>query len=107
MPWKNDPNIWGFVGAVVISLISGFISVANALAGGQKFSLIWAAAQLSAAVLAGWLVWDMYPTVEDSIPAWLTQPIATALAAHYGGKLFSLAEKVLGKRFGLPTEPTN
>ena len=105
MPWKNDPNIWGVVGAVVMSLLSGFISVANSMAGGQKFSFLWASAQLTGAVLAGWLVWDMYPVVADSLPAWLTQPIMTALAAHYGGKLFSIAEKVLGKRFGLPSEP--
>lgn len=104
MPWKHDPNIWGTIGAVIISLLSGFISVANALAGGQKFSILWAAAQLTAAVLAGWLVWDMYPQVEDAVPGWVTQPIATALAAHYGGKMFSLVEKVLTRRWSLPAK---
>ena len=102
MPWKQDPNIWGIVGAIVISLASGFISVANSLAGGQKFSVLWASAQLLAAVLTGWLVWDMWPAVEADVPSFLTQPIATAVASHYGGKLFSLMEKVLTKRFGLP-----
>lgn len=104
MPWKQDPNIWGVLTAVLLSLISGFIAVANALANGQKFSIMWLTAKLAGAVLAGWLVWDMYPWIADSVPAWFTQPIATSIAAHYGGQLFSLVEKVLGRRWGIPPE---
>lgn len=102
MPWKDDPAITGAIMAIGLSLISGFLSVAQALAGGQKFSLLWLSAQLAGAVLAGWLVWDMYPTVAADLPAWLTQPIATSLAAHFGGKLFSVVELILGKRWGIP-----
>jgi hypothetical protein len=102
MPWKQDPNIWGVVGAILISLVSGFLSVASALVGGHKFSFLWLAAQLTGACLAGWLVWDMFPAVEPDLPAWITQPIATSLAAHYGGKCFSILEKLAGSRLGIP-----
>jgi hypothetical protein len=105
MPWKHDPTVSGTIFAVVLSLLSGFLSVASALAKGQKFSLLWLSAQLTGAVLAGWLVWDMYPVIADSVPGWFTQPIATSVAAHYGGKLFSIVEGVLGKRWGVETPP--
>jgi hypothetical protein len=101
MPWKQDPALSGTIFAVVLSLLSGFLSVASALAKGQKFSLLWLSAQLTGAVLAGWLVWDMYPLIADGVPVWFTQPIATSIAAHYGGKLFSIVEGVLGKRWGI------
>lgn len=101
MPWKHDPAVSGAIFAVILSLLSGFLSVASALAKGQKFSLLWLSAQLTGAVLAGWLVWDMYPLIADGVPVWFTQPIATSIAAHYGGKLFSIVEGVLGKRWGI------
>lgn len=107
MPWKQDPATSGAIFAVILSLLSGFISVASALAKGQKFSLLWLTAQLSGAVLAGWLVWDMFPVVADDVPAWFTQPIATSIAAHYGGKIFSIVEGVLGRRWGLDPPSQN
>lgn len=111
MPWKQDPASFGAIFAVILSLLSGFLSVASALAKGQKFSLLWLSAQLTGAVLAGWLVWDMFPVIAADVPAWFTQPIATSIAAHYGGKLFSIVEGVLGRRWGVepppPPPPTN
>lgn len=100
MPWKDDPAITGAILALIISLGTGILSVAQALAGGHKFSVFWLIAQLLGAIIAGWLVWDMYPVIADTVPAWLTQPIATSIAAHFGGKLFNIAEFVLGKRIG-------
>ena len=105
MPWKQDPTITGAIFAVILSLLSGFLSVAGALAKGQKFSILWLSAQLTGAVLAGWLVWDMFPVITDDVPVWFTQPIATSIAAHYGGKLFSIVEAVLGKRWGVENPP--
>ena len=100
MPCKDDPAITGAILALIISLGTGILSVAQALAGGHKFSVFWLIAQLLGAIIAGWLVWDMYPVIADTVPAWLTQPIATSIAAHFGGKLFNIAEFVLGKRIG-------
>lgn len=100
MPWKNDPDLWGFIGTMLIALMSGFIAVVNQLTGGQKFSIMWLAAQLIGALLAGYLMWDAHPMLYDEPwwPKYLTQPFAVAFAAHYGGKIFSLAEKVLGRK---------
>lgn len=105
MPWKEHPDLWGFIGAIIISLISGFIAVANRITGGHAFSLMWFVAQISGSVLAGYLMWDMYPVVKDSLPAWATMPVMVSVSAHYGGKVFSLAEKIFLKRFNLPDNP--
>lgn len=112
MPWKQQPEVWGLVGALIISLLSGFIAIANRLAGGQKFSLLWLAAQLAGAVLTGYLVYDAYPilNVQPWWPSWITMPISVALAGHFGGKAFSLAESLLYKKYNIPPEtrePTN
>ena len=104
MPWSSDPNVWSALGAVIIATISGLIAIANRLASGQKFSWLWFFTQLGGALLAGYLMWDLYPHIQDALPVWCTQPIMISLAAHYGGKLFSLAEKILTKRYNLPTE---
>jgi len=105
MPWREDPAVTGAILALFISLGTGILSIAQALAGGQKFSIFWLIAQLLGAIIAGWLVWDMYPVIADTVPAWLTQPIATSIAAHFGGKLFNIAEFVLGKRIGYTLPP--
>lgn len=111
MPWKEQPDLWGLVGALIISLLSGFIAIANRLAGGQRFSFLWLTAQVAGAVLAGYLVYDAYPLLAATAwwPAWVTMPISVALAGHFGGKLFALAEKLLYKRLSMepPQEPTS
>lgn len=110
MPWKQQPDLWGLVGALVISLLSGFIAIANRLAGGQKFSLLWLAAQVAGAVLAGYLVYDAYPLLiaQTWWPSWLTMPISVALAGHFGGKAFALAEKLLYRQIKIiPDGETN
>ena len=49
-------------------------------------------------------MYDMYPQVEAELPGWATMPICVSVAAHYGGKVFSIAEKLFIKRFNLPEE---
>lgn len=106
MPWKQQPDLWGLVGALVISLLSGFIAIANRLAGGQKFSVLWLAAQVAGAVLAGYLVYDAYPLLvtQSWWPSWVTMPISVALAGHFGGKAFALVEKLLYRKYNLPPD---
>lgn len=106
MPWKNDPNIWEMLGALSIALMSGFIAVANQLAGGQKFSVLWLAAQTVGAVLVGYLMWDAYPLLVTKTwwPEFMTMPISVALAGHYGGKVFSVAEKLFRRKLNIPEE---
>jgi hypothetical protein len=101
MPWRNNPDLWGTVIVFVLSAVSGLIAIANRLAAGQKFSWIWFSSQLSGALLAGYLVADAYPLIQEDLPNWCTQPISISLGAYFGGKLFSVAEKFFNKRTGL------
>lgn len=104
MPGMSDPNIWSALAAVFITVISGLLAVAHRLVAGQKFSWIWFFAQMGGAVLAGYLMWDLYPAIKDALPVWCTQPIMISLSAHYGGKFFSLAEKLFSRKFNLPLD---
>lgn len=106
MPWKQDPDIWGLLGAVVISLLSGLISIAHRITKGHPFSILWFAAEIAGAVLAGYLVYDMYPIIKKDLPEWLTMPVLVSLAAHMGGKLFQVTEKLFYQRINLPPTGT-
>lgn len=101
MPWTIDPDVWSALSAILLATISGLIAIANRLAGGQPFSWIWFFSQLGGAVLAGYLMWDAYPYVKEFVPAWCTQPILVSITAHYGGKCFSIAEKIFTRRTGI------
>ena len=103
MPWKSDPEIWSVVVSVIVAIISGLIAIANRLAAGQKFSWLWFLTQLGGALLAGYLMWDVYPVIKDSLPQWCTKPIMVSIAAHYGGKIFNVAELLINRRFSLPS----
>lgn len=101
MPWRTDPDLWGAIGVFLLSAVSGLIAIANRLAAGQKFSWIWFSSQLAGALLAGYLVADAYPLIQAELPSWCTQPITVSLAAYFGGKLFSIAEKFFKTRTGM------
>jgi hypothetical protein len=105
MPWNTgDPNVWSALASLVIVVVSGLLAVGHRLAAGQKFSWTWFFVQMGGAVLAGYLMWDLYPVIHESLPLWCTQPIMISLAAHYGGKFFSLAERLLSRKYNLPEE---
>lgn len=111
MPWKSDPDIWGMLGAVLISVISGFISIAQRIAKGHPFSVLWVATEFASAILAGYLMYGAYPTIEGTLPAWATLPLCVAVAAHIGGRSFQWLEHMFYKRFGItdddPAPPPN
>ena len=105
MPGTSDPNVWSVITAILVTLISGLLAIAHRLTDGQqKFSWLWFLTQMGGAVLAGYLMWDLYPLVKEQLPVWCTQPIMISLSAHYGGKFFSLAEFFFKKRYNLPLE---
>ena len=99
MDWRNQPDLFALISALIISLISGFISVSQRIAKGQPPSAIWVLSEFSAAILAGYLMADMYPKIEESLPDWATLPIMVALAAHMGGRGFQLIESGLSKQY--------
>lgn len=104
MPWKSEPDIWAMAGAIIISIVSGLISIAGRIAKGHPFSVVWFTAEILSAILAGYLMYDAYPVLAQSLPQWATMPIMVSLAAHTGGKGFQLLEKLFHQRMGLPPD---
>lgn len=105
MPWSTGPDFWSALSMLILALVSGLVSIATRLLAGQMFTWLWFTSQVTSAILAGYLAWDMYPYVADVIPPWCTQAMIVSVAAHFGGKLFILVEKVFYKRTGI--DPIN
>lgn len=93
MAVENSPDIVSLVAAAIISAISGFISIANRIAKGMAWSSLLIEAEFSAAILCGGLMYDTYPEIAHEMPSWCTRWVATALAAHFGGRVLQFAEK--------------
>ena len=101
-----------FFGAIVISAVSAAISIAQRMLRGYPTSALWLFSESMSAILAGYLAWDIYPHVADSLPAWVSQPLVIAASAHFGGRLFQTLEKYFTKTTGIevakdvkPTKP--
>lgn len=105
MPWRNNPDLWGLVGALLISTISGFISIAQRVVRGHKASALWVISEFLAAILAGYIMFDTYPLLAPNLPAWATLPMLVALAAHVGGRSFQGLEKIMQKRLDVFLPP--
>lgn len=99
MASDNTPDYWSLVGALIISTISGVISITQRIVHGQRATLIWAISEFLAAILCGYLVYDAYPAVQEDLPKWATLPVLVALAAHVGGRSFQMIEKALAHRY--------
>ncbi|WVX91121.1 hypothetical protein [Pseudomonas phage PJNP053] len=104
MPWKSNPDLWGLLGAVLISLISGLISLASRLAKGHPLNFFWVVSEgfMGAAMLIGYLVYDLYPIYQEELPRWATMPICVAFSAHLGGRLFQWIEFKVKDKFQIP-----
>lgn len=100
MPWKSDPEAMSALVAFLVATVSGLVAIATRVGAGQKFSWLWFVSQLGGALLAGYLAWDVYPHM-TFLPAWCTQPLVVSIAAHYGGKIFSIAEVLIGRRLNI------
>lgn len=90
-----------FFGAIVISAVSAAISIAQRMLRGYPTSALWLFSESMSAILAGYLAWDIYPHVADSLPAWVSQPLVIAASAHFGGRLFQTLEKYFTKTTGI------
>ncbi len=100
-PPEPPYDLLGLAGAVLISLISGFVSIAQRIVRGHQASLLWVTSEFLAAILCGYLMYDGYSVIADSLPAWLTQPVMVALAAHMGGRSLQGLENTLTQRYNL------
>lgn len=96
---ENTPDYWSLAGALIISTISGVISITQRIVLGQRATLIWAISEFLAAILCGYLMYDAYPALQEDLPKWATLPVLVALAAHVGGRSFQMIEKALAHRY--------
>ena len=92
MPWRNDPTWLTLLTVVLISLVSGFISIARRIRKGFVATGMWVVSEFMAAVLCGYLMYDLYPTVEPFLGKYLSMPITVAFAAHVGGRVLQETE---------------
>ena len=98
---KDNTELAGLISAVVISVVSGVISITQRILRGYPASALWVLSEFMAAMLCGYLVWDIYPTISSTLPEWLSMPIVVALAAHIGGRGFQTLEGFMYKKWGV------
>lgn len=101
MPWKNSPDLLGLVGALIISIIAGFISISRRILNGYPATWLWAISEALTSLLCGYLMFLSYPYLMGSLPEWATWPLAVSFAAYSGGRVFQETEKWLLKRYQL------
>lgn len=94
------PDLLAIGGAFLISLVSGYISIAQRIVRGHKASLLWITSEFLAAILCGYLAYSVYPSLEPELPHWLNMPVLVALAAHIGGRSFQGIENLLYRKYG-------
>lgn len=82
------------LGALLISTVSGAISVGRRILRYGQVTFVAAATEMSAALLAGYLAWDAYPVVANQLPTGITQPIFTSASAYLGIKIFQYVERL-------------
>jgi len=103
MPVDNTPpDLWGILAALLISTVSGFISIGRRIVRGHPATFIWVITEFLTAILCGYLMYEAYPHFAHNLPDWLNLPVAIALAAHTGGRVFQEVEnEVLRKYFAI------
>jgi len=99
MPFGNQPGFYDLLGALIVSVFSGIISISRRVVNGHNASLMWVISEFMTAIMCGYLMYSAYPHIIDSIPTWFTLPIAVAFAAHTGGKLFQEIENELVRKY--------
>lgn len=93
--WQEYPDIWGLITALIISVVSGFISIARRILAGAPANILWIISEFLTAILCGYLMYHIYPTIEHSLPNWFELPLAIAISAHIGGRVFQEAEATI------------
>lgn len=91
MPEKS-PDHLNLIGAVLVSVISGITSITRRVSKGQPCNILWVISEFFSAILCGYLMYTAYPTIQHLLPAWFTLPVAVAVTAHIGGRIFQEAE---------------
>ena len=92
---QQVPDLWGMFIALAISLLSGAVSIGRRILGGHQSTVLWVITEFLTAILCGYLMYNAYPVVSAYMPKWVTLPVAVAVAAHSGGRVFQEVEQIL------------
>lgn len=96
MPPEQQPSyLVQLIGVIVISLISGLISVGRRILKGSAVPTLWIIVEIGAAILVGFLAWDAYPDLADKLPHGVTRLIFTCACAHVGGRILQQVENYI------------
>ena len=95
MPQNQIPDIFALLIALLVSLVSGTISITRRILRGTPVNLLWLASEYMAAILCGWIAFDAYDSVSPFMPDWVTVFMFVAVASHTGGKVLQISEQVV------------
>lgn len=99
MPFGNQPGLLDLLGAFIVSVFSGVISISRRIVHGHHASLMWVISEFMTAIMCGYLMYTAYPHITETVPNWFTLPIAVAISAHTGGKIFQEVETGFVERY--------
>ncbi len=100
MPHSNaSPDILGILLALLISAVSGFISIARRVLAGTQASVLWYLCEFTTAILCGYLMYHSYPVIDPILSDYVTLPIAVAIAAHSGGRISQELEEIVVEHY--------
>lgn len=91
----TSPEVLTFFTALIISVVSGSISILNRLVKGHNGGAMWVVSEFLAAILCGYLAWDAYPQIKPFLPGWVSLPIFVAAASHTCGRLLQSLSSML------------
>jgi len=92
-----SPDFWDLLGAVIVSVISGTISITRRILNGQQASMLWVFSEFMSAMMCGYLMYTTYPVIADDVPKWFTLPVAISFSAYIGGRVFQEIETNFSK----------
>jgi len=100
---SDNSSLTELIIATIIVAISAVVSVSRQILAGKAASILWIFTEFMSACLAGFFMFEAYPILSEMkyFPDWVTLPIAVAVAAHSGGRVFQEIEDHLENHFKL------
>jgi hypothetical protein len=91
------------IGAIVIAIISGFVSISRRMLTKRAVSRLWIAYECSGVVLMTMLAMNVYPHIQPLLlsspcTSWITNWVFVGVLAHCGSRMmYTLEKKVFSK----------
>ena len=95
MPPEASNYYVQYAGAILISIVSGFLSIARRILKGTQATALWIISEMVAAVLVGLLAWDSYPDLTDVVPHQISRLVFACMCSYLGSRLLHVSEMVL------------